>query len=56
MSDEAFPMRATEWRRGKMGATKYFALVNEVYKLIFDLTDGMSWPMSFQAALLSSTA
>ena len=27
-----------------------------VYKLIFDLTDGMSWPMSFQAALLSSTA
>jgi hypothetical protein len=25
----AFPMRATEWRKGKMCATKYFALVRD---------------------------
>jgi len=31
-------------------------LKRQMYKLIFDLTDGMSWPMSFQAALLSSMA
>jgi hypothetical protein len=28
----------------------------DVYKLILDLTDGMSWPLSLQAAWLSSPA
>jgi len=27
-----------------------------VYKLILDLTDGMSWPLSLQAAWVSSMA
>ena len=29
---------------------------NQVYKLILDLTDGVSWPLSLQAAWLSSPA
>jgi len=28
----------------------------EMYKLILDLTDGMSWPLSLQAAWVSSMA
>jgi len=28
--------------------------VSEMYKLILDLTDGVSWPLSLQAAWLSS--
>jgi hypothetical protein len=32
------------------------AVDGKMHKLIFDLTDGLSWPMSFQAALLSSFA
>ena len=28
----------------------------QVYKLILDLTDGVSWPLSLQAAWLSSPA
>ena len=31
-------------------------LVHELYKLILDLTDGVSWPLSLQAAWLSSPA
>ena len=30
--------------------------MSEVYKLILDLTDGVSWPLSLQAAWLSSPA
>jgi len=30
--------------------------VSEMYKLILDLTDGVSWPLSLQAAWLSSPA
>ena len=31
-------------------------ILNELYKLILDLTDGVSWPLSLQAAWLSSPA
>ena len=49
--DKRFRFRAQPWR-GSCGA----ADADNVYKLILDLTDGVSWPLSLQAALLSSTA
>jgi hypothetical protein len=41
-----------EARMGNAGRREFI----QVYKLILDLTDGVSWPLSLQAALLSSTA
>jgi len=38
------------------GSTYLAAQFNQVYKLILDLTDGVSWPLWLQAAWVSSMA